>query len=404
MEQARVWVGVFNSRKPRLRLPGEGWLEDLRFVLPQVHSKGFGLASSIGTLTYDLVTTYAQSMAVPLLLWLPTPLATLFEMNVHAPFGRLLQSRLTLTCLTRDRGCSPATRAVCRDRMLAELTDIHCVLQIRRGGNLHSILETEHSRAPRVRWDIQRPSGADSARVDLGPMYSVSPGLAGATIKLPIPNSAKTTGRKAALFVRRPDKIMRLEEVDWTQLLCHYTRACVGPWPGQSYEEFLVALLEAERHNAHTALDTLLHMVAEDRIRASAKLLKGGAPAISFTSIAPFDLTQLRQWNKALARWTVEPYGFGIDRKLLKHLGIRPVVYGPPEIYARLKEKDRFRFQKHMPPASLWKHEREWRYPKDLVLSAIPASKRLIFVRTVGEAAQAAAVIGREWSLVALER
>ena len=403
MEQAQVWVGVFNSRKPRLRLPVEDWLEDLRFVLPHAHSQGFGLASSIGTLTYDLVTTYAQMMAVPLLLWLPASLATLLETNVHAPFSRLPQSRLKLTCLTKAMDCSPAKRAVCRDRMLAELTDIHCVLQIRQGGNLHSILETEHSRAPRDRWGVQRLSGTDSVPVELHSALPVSPDLSGGTIKLPIPNMAKATERKAGIPVRRPDRLLRIKEVDWSQLLCHYTRACAGPWPGQSYEEFLLALLEAGRDSAHTALDTLLHMVAEDRIRASARLLKGGASAISFTSIAPFDLTRLRQWNKALARWTVEPYGFGIDRKLLKHLGIKPVVYGLPEHYERLKARDRFRFQKHMPPGSLWKHEREWRYPKDLVLSAIPASKRLIFVPTVGEAARAAAEIGREWSMVALE-
>ncbi|MHC1743276.1 MAG: hypothetical protein AB9873_09635 [Syntrophobacteraceae bacterium] len=399
----RPHVSVFNSRTPRLRAAGEEWLKGLRLVLPHAHSKGLGVASSVGTLTYDLVTAYSERAEMPLSLWLPAPMETLLEKSARAPFSRPFRLGLQMTCLASAFNCSLSTRAVCRDRMLAELADIHCVLQIRRGGNLERILRSEQSRRPRIRWRVQSALSTDSKRVARpkpDPDATDSPAT---TTIFQAPDASRTTEGKARDAHGMLRCLRRLHEVDWSRFLCHYTRACAGPWPGQAYEEYLSALLDGGPHHAHTALDTLIRIVEQDLIRASAKLLRGKTPAISFTSIAPFDLTRLRQWNKALARWTVEPYGFGIDRVFLKHAGIKPVVYGPPVLYERLKERDRFRFQMHMPPSALWRHEREWRYPGDLALSAIPSSMRLIFVRTVAEAARLATEIGEGWVVVALD-
>lgn len=399
-----TWVSVFNSRVPRLRSSDEKWLEGLRMILSHVSLSGIGLLSSTGTLTYDLVTAHADRADLPLMLWLPASFESLLHPTVIPPFSLPFRPGQRLTCLTGSVLCDHSTRSVCRDRMLAELSDIHCLLRIRKGGNLEAILEAEQSRASKPRWHVRsRFADQPEGRSALPESRSVTAAQSVGTRVFKIAESVAHKRADADIVLTlSPIRLKRIHDIDWSRVLCHYTRACVGPWPGERYESYLAALLDGEPQSGHSAFHTLIRMTLEDKIRASAKLLKGASPAISFTSIAPMGLSRLRQWNKSLARWTVEPYGLGIDRTYLKRAGIKPVIYGPPEVYNRLREQDRFRFQKHVPPDTLWKHEREWRFPRDLALSAIPSGDRLLFVPTAAEAAQLARAVGEGWAVVAL--
>jgi len=403
LEGDTPWIGFFNSRTPRLRAAGEEWLNGLRYVLPQVAASKLGLASSFGTLTYDLITAYGQKANLPLLLWLPTPLEIFLKGGARAPFAHPFRASLQLTCLTRAVDCAASTRAVCRDRMLAELTDLHCLLSIRAGGNMQAILHSLQTEAPRPRWVMHRPS-RDSRRCASSPDSMIPSELPEQTTLFVVPELPNRRESGTSSRQKRPMNVKSLHEVDWGRVLCHYTRSCVGPWPGQLYEDYLAELLDDAPHSRHSAFDTLIRVLGEGRIRASAKLLRGNEPAISFTSIAPAELARMRQWNKALARWTVEPYGFGIDKAFLKRAGARPVVYGPVALYEKLKERDRFRFQKHQPPTSFWKHEREWRLPRDLVIDELPINNRLVFVPTEMEACDLAARVGAEWLIVVLDK
>jgi len=54
------WVALFNSRKPRRLQPDDRWLCLLRTWLPRIADSPAGFASSCGTLSYDLVTAFAQ--------------------------------------------------------------------------------------------------------------------------------------------------------------------------------------------------------------------------------------------------------------------------------------------------------------------------------------------------------
>jgi hypothetical protein len=287
--------------------------------------------------------------------------------------------------------------------MLAEVADLHCLLEIRAGGNLEAILKEERARVAKARWVIERPSrGKPNAPTPHkeGPSLEDPPGW---TKYIVIPARHVSNEGEAAPGWSEAPRSMSLCEVDRSRFLWHYTRACAGPWPGQTHEDYLWELLEDAPHSGHSAFDTLMRILLEGRIRASAKLLRGSAPAVSFTSIAPPELNRLKHWNAALGRWTVEPYGIGIDRGLLKRVGAKPVVYGPPWFHDKLTVSDRFRFQKHQPPRTLWKHEREWRLPRDLFLSDVPPDKRLVYLPTSAEAHRIAREVGPDWLVVALE-
>jgi hypothetical protein len=172
----------------------------------------------------------------------------------------------------------------------------------------------------------------------------------------------------------------------WKRFLYHYTRACPGPWPDQHYRDYLLRLLTGDPLSGHTALDTLIHIILEGRLRASSKLIRGSHQTLSLTSLPPPELEKIRQWNPALIRWTFEPYGMALSREILKSLGARPTIYAGERAYQRIKSRDRFRFQRHEPPGCSWKHEREWRLPKDFDLDQVAPEEGFLFVDTRADA------------------
>ncbi|HBZ54837.1 MAG TPA: hypothetical protein DEO88_05485, partial [Syntrophobacteraceae bacterium] len=157
-------------------------------------------------------------------------------------------------------------------------------------------------------------------------------------------------------------------DICWERYLYHYTRACPGPWPGQTEFEYLASVLDGEPSCGHSALDTLVRILTEGRIRGSHRLVRGLRAVISWTSRPPQELSAIRHWNRALGRWTFEPYGLAVNRQCLRKLGAKPAVYGADALFERLPPQERFRFQVGNASRSLWRREREWRLLGDLQL------------------------------------
>jgi hypothetical protein len=141
-----------------------------------------------------------------------------------------------------------------------------------------------------------------------------------------------------------------------------------------------MSLLNADPRSGHTALDTLARILTEGMVRANSRLVRGDRPVICWSARPPRDLAELRRWNPALIRWTMEPYGIAVDRSVLKERGAKPVVYARSACYFRLPPPTRFRFQRHEPPHCNWKREREWRLVEDLMLAGIPSNRMFVFV------------------------
>jgi len=91
----------------------------------------------------------------------------------------------------------------------------------------------------------------------------------------------------------------------------------------------------------------------------------------------------IRKWNPALVRWTVEPYGVAVRRDILRSFGAKPAVYGSEQVYSRLAEPERYRFQlSRASQSASWRHEREWRLRCDLALRSVRSDGCFVFVPT----------------------
>ncbi len=174
-------------------------------------------------------------------------------------------------------------------------------------------------------------------------------------------------------------------DIAWDRYLYHYTRAWPGPWPGQTEAQYLASLVNGEPTCGHSALDTLLRILAEGCIRGSHRLVRGLQAVVSWTSRPPHELTEIRHWNRALGRWTFEPYGIAVNRRRLREFGAKPAIYGSAAVFERLRPEQRFRFQVGDATRTQWRREREWRLAGDLRLE--PGMDVLVLVPD-GAAAQ----------------
>jgi hypothetical protein len=373
------WLAVFNSRKARLVQPAEGWLQDLRLRLPELTSHNLGIASSIGTFTYDLLTAYAQDTGIPLLLVLPIPLQAAGKDSPLALLSDSAELHQALTCQSKAMRCSKAVRSVCRDRLLSSLADVQWALELRTGGNLHKILQTQQMEDRRTLL-ISVPKNRNKETAGNFELLEALPSAKRITAghgKIGSRASPKSESAQAAASAAH--------RIEWCSYLYHYTRSCPGPWPNQSYRQYLLSLLKNELFSGHTALDTLVRILLEEKIRASNKLVRGEQPVVSWSAVPPVKFQNLKQWNPALVRWTVDPYGIAVSLRVLRKQGAKPVIYGPETTYTRLQPADRFRYQRHQPPSCSWKYEREWRLPEDFDLSSASSDDGFIFVQEPGD-------------------
>ncbi len=379
-------LAVFNSRKPRLVSPLSSWLEGLRSSLGALEHGKIALAGSTGTLTYDLASVFAHRFGFLQLLVAPFPL-TETEPHFHRLFGEKAADIPVISCALCGAPCPAKLPLKCRDRLLAWLSDLHLVLEIRSGGNLLAVLEELQTRSPRPRL-VMKPEGTGSGnggnRILLRkfPKHTVGFNPPGQH------QPARSKSFAPANFSPSSGlHVTRINEVALRDYLFHYTRACGGPWPGQTYRQYLLELLEPDGLPGRSAFDTLLRIAAEGLLRAHCRMVRGRTAVVCWSSLHPKELSLIRKWRPGLARWTVEPYGVALRRDLLRSLGAKPAIYGSAQSYSKLPESERFRFQLSGRGSSAgWRHEREWRSAGDLALGDIRPGQGFYFVRSAGEA------------------
>ncbi len=351
-------------------------------MLPFLISNNLGVAGSFGTITYDLVSAAAEQTGAGLLLVVPAPLETLGALKTSPLRDAASFPRSILTCMAEAVICPKATRMVCRDRLLALVSDLHCVLELRRRGNLLEILEMQQREQVRPLWVYRPAAGTRENEGNLKLLEDFPQSAAGFSIADFVSPEESPAKRKTPHHTLR---LLDANSINWQDYLYHYVRSCSGPWPGQSYRDFLMGLFRDDFLAGHTALEALVRVLVEGRIRAGSRIVRGNHAVISWTSRPPAELDAIRRWNPALIRWTFEPYGVAVRRRVLRELGAKPAIYGSSAVYARLRPGDRFRFQLHEPPRCSWKIEREWRLPRDLELAGIGSNEAFAFVPAAPE-------------------
>ncbi|MCP4583011.1 MAG: hypothetical protein GY839_15490 [candidate division Zixibacteria bacterium] len=178
----------------------------------------------------------------------------------------------------------------------------------------------------------------------------------------------------------KPDQIKTsIPRRKW-DYITHWTRTCHGRWPGESSASFYNRLLKSNDRYPNCGLATLKNIIEERTIRASANNLRHNLKGVAFSSLHPQDVLPLMRWRKRFVRWNFEPYSIAISRQAAVKAGIQPVIYGKPELYARLAESDKPYFQSEGVDGGDWREEKEWRYLGDFDLSAIRCEDIMVIV------------------------
>ncbi|MGD9506108.1 MAG: hypothetical protein AB7W37_14425, partial [Syntrophobacteraceae bacterium] len=136
----------------------------------------------------------------------------------------------------------------------------------------------------------------------------------------------------------------------------------------------------------HTALDALIRITTEGKIRASARVIRGSIPVVSWTSRSPLELGAIRRWNRALIRWTFEPYGIAVRRARLLRCGAKPVIYAREKSFGKIKLSERYRLHPEGPSRRSWKAEKEWRLAGDFDLRGLAPGDGFLFAPTSEDA------------------
>lgn len=345
---------------PRLVHPDATWLAGLRACLRRVQQRSQLLLLVPGTSGADFVLRCAKRLSIDVKL-------------------------LTVDTLKSDFP----------DQDLIDQADEVFVLGLRKDGNIHHLLSSRLQGGRRGVYLVDL--------VGLQPeLVRQQLVVAGAEMWLPT-----ATELLPLIASDEPPDLSRIDEssseanvirissppISPDLFLTHTTRACPGPWPQQSNDEYLDSLLDSRPDGDHSALMTLSRIIEQRKLIASHKTIRGQFPVVSLTAVALPELPQLRVFRGHRTRWDFEPYGLCIRRDVLQSRGTRPVLYGSDETWTTLSEIDRPYFQwsgtisNEADATSIdWSVEQEWRHLGDLNLSAVDANDVFVFVPSYAEA------------------
>lgn len=351
-------VAIVMSRMPRLIVPEANWLRGLRACLRRLHDRRQMLLINPGTAGSDFVVRGAERIGV----------------ETHSVVD---------------------DEAAVRDGPLIQQADELLVLAVRPRGNIHQLLIER----------LQRGAG-EVMLVDLPDLQppAVRQELLewGATLWAPAAEWLRPLGeqREAGDLWETGESVLPLSALPGDEIvpyLTHTTRACPGPWPQQTQDDYLDSLLDAGPTADHSALHTLRRIVTERRLIGSGRTIRGGYPIVSFTAAPVRELPSLRCFRTHRARWDFEPFAISIRRDVLERHGVRPAVYGGESLWAGLADFQRPFFQlsgelsaagSSGTPRHDWLTEREWRHLGDLDLSEMKPEELVVLVPTVEAARQ----------------
>lgn len=267
-----------------------------------------------------------------------------------------------------------------RDQELLARADRVVAVRLRRGGSLVPRLEARARAGQRVevvspqlyQGELEAGEPLVSSASACGNSVLLSRSLP--NVQVIVPSLPPLPPLRQALPIRAFGGQLPL---DWAvsplpgPTLTHFTRACVGVWPGESPRVCLQSLLRGDE-GPRVAAATLRRILEEGRLRASGVLVRGASPVVCFTACEPEALARQPRYRRHLLRWDFEPFGLVFAREVLESWGARPVQYLPARDFESIPSEARSFFQKHEPPQTDWQHEQEWRLKGDLSLRSIP--------------------------------
>lgn len=414
-------VALLNSRTSSVVSPDDLWIRISKSLVRSFSGVEFALVTSYGAIHYEIAACLARDAGLELLVVCPEQ-APFMESarkasTFRARYQDLFDSESSLLVSPFPPGPCPSRscRLVQRDKLVANSASIVMLGAIRDQGVMTGLALEAVQRGATLR--VFAPESYDSSTAGAKRLLEAcgsgqktiyeEKGL-GKVVEIQgrswLPQDRTSPGRpvfsagpkpytgESNRAEKRAEPVAPTEDCElepWPQpgaTLIHYTRACPGPWPGQTAAQYCRSLINAEPDSKHTAFDTLCRMLQERLIRSSKRLVRGDIPCVSFTGCELSRLSALIEWRPGLIRWSVEPYGIAISRKAMIGIGAEAVVYGDEETFQSLEPNRKFLFQWAGQGGRDWRIEQEWRISGDLTLAGLRPEEILVIVRRVEEA------------------
>lgn len=352
-------AAIMMSRLKRLVYPDENWLAGLRGVIRRIAADQAKLLMADGTAGTDIVRCAATRFQIPS--------ESVSDASDSAKSGS---------------GTLP-------DQFLINAAEVVYVLHLRAGGNLGRLLDERlrqgrsgvvlvdlpHLQPTALRDELCRKGAVlwQPTEEQLRPFEPrTQPAVAGD----PFSDHSGDAQELPAVYTLCP-----FPPADEWDFLTHTTRACPGPWPGETQEDYFESLLEARPDADHSALSSLMRIVSQKKLIASGRTIREGCKVVSFTSLPLSALPPLRRFRPHRIHWDFEPYGVCLRREWLQRRGAQPVHYADENGWARLSDQERPFFQRAIGDSGIdWTIEKEWRVVGDLSLCDATPADVILFV------------------------
>jgi hypothetical protein len=296
-----------------------------------------------------------------------------------------------------------------QDRTLVALSDRLLAFRVRPDGNIHGLIR---ARLRHTAWPLASvyiALGPNLVRTEMATELMDLGAVGWVVLEAPerrevpsrivrqLETNPRADSPRHGSDEQQPASIVPLPSAENWLHLTHSTRRREGAWPDQDNTQYLDDLILARNAADHSALATLKRMIGQQRIIATSQTIRGGVAVVSFTAVPLAELHRLRVFRPHRGRWDFEPYGICIRRDWLEQFGAQPVQYGDEQVWQRLAGDERPFFQLRGTQPSRgesidWTVEDEWRVVGDVDLALVPAEAALVFVPTLAEAEEIAAI------------
>lgn len=346
-------AAILNSRQSKFPVGDDPWIQKTVEAVDYACRRGLALLTSIGMNTWELSLALAARCRMPVIIVIPDsssderPRPDDLIRRFH-----LDSSRSGFIFLKSETGRGRKAGWLTRDGMIVHRADMLIPVSIRPGGSLAGLIDYNAS----VIRDYAIP------------------------YEKPKRNRPQYQHHRLNPAVRDGD------------LLVHFTRTTGSPWPDETAFDYYIALIESGEEYCRSAAHALKHILDRGLIFGSGRHIRSGIRAVGFTHLSDDSCLNLFRYRPRLVNPYFEPYGIGIDRHVAEDIGVRPVVYGPAEVYDQLPDEDKPYYQNIGSCGRRWTSENEWRYVGDFDLRHVPDNFLHVIVPTASDAARFAKI------------
>jgi len=346
-------VAILNSHQSKTPVGHDRWVQSTLVAVEYAVQQGWGIVTSIGLNTWELVTWAAARRRGPIDMVIPDcDEEEKTQRTVAGDFGLHLDLVRWHVLNRQPNQRAPKAWWTGRDDFICELADVLLPVSLRPGGRIEALISQSAS----------RKTIDDRFRVPYDPQPHHE--------RLPID----------------PDRINPALHAWGDGFLIHWTRACHGPWPGECAADFYEDLVRSGESYCRSALPTLQRILGERTLRASGWRIGDKQPVVAFTELSPVESLPLMSWRSRWSRWSFEPYGIATHRDWAMAHGVRPVRYVTDEEWRALRSDEKPFCHRRGHRADIWPAEREWRHSSDFCFGDTPHDAVRLIVRRESEA------------------